>query len=445
MDKNFYATNLHAKPNNEPVTMKKSIQSLLKVYIIFLAIFFLEIKSVSAGNLHRFYSDKYNGHFYTASIAERDTVSRDKAWRYEGLAYSVSGSDDTIPVYRFWSEVYKHHFFTASQSERDYLITHDQNWNYEGEVFHVASEGVPIHRFYSEVFKGHFYTASSIEKEQVERNDANWRYEGIAWYASPSLGEAPPTIAQVNEGIERKAHTFKAINPHAYPGAEHIIHDTSSENQTLSEGADAVDKEIWEIIKDLAPSDTVLKSITEFEVYYDPASGFDASVQSVGGKLEQWRMSINYAALENFSTFPELIIHEYAHLITYQKDQITTILDDLNVEENCQTYFDDGFCFVDGSYIDSFYSHYWENTNADIGRSRTTGETRDYYSMHKDDFISQYATTNVEEDFAETLGAFVFGEGYTEGDINTQKINALYTFDDLVLYKQKARLAAKKW
>ncbi len=137
---------------------------------------------VSATELHRFYSEKYKGHFYTESLSEKEAVSLNNDWVYEGVAYPVSQEGDSIKVHRFWSDNFKHHFFTTSETEKERLEKNDPNWLYEGESFSVREEGNPVYRFWSDNFKGHFYTASETEKERLENNDPNWEYEGVAWH-----------------------------------------------------------------------------------------------------------------------------------------------------------------------------------------------------------------------------------------------------------------------
>src|SRR5690606_27517653 len=60
------------------------------------------------GAVYRFWSDTYQGHFYTRSVAERDkliTGSPSHIWRYEGVMFGAYGSqvEGTVPLYRFWS------------------------------------------------------------------------------------------------------------------------------------------------------------------------------------------------------------------------------------------------------------------------------------------------------------------------------------------------------
>jgi hypothetical protein len=146
--------------------------------------------------VYRFWSDKKKGHFYTASAVERDSVINDyddSVWRYEGIAYLFAKSESIAkyPVYRFWSDKYQGHFYTISTSEKEHIERSypDNVWRYEGNAFYVHNEKIsnktqPVYRFWSDTYFHHFYTASATEKNSIISNydDKIWRYEGIAWY-----------------------------------------------------------------------------------------------------------------------------------------------------------------------------------------------------------------------------------------------------------------------
>ncbi len=145
--------------------------------------------------VYRFWSDKYNHHFYTASLDEKNYVIShypDAVWHYEGIGFNAYSTQEsgTVPVYRFWSSKYNGHFYTASQSEKDYVSSHYPSnvWNYEGITFYAypAQEAntTPVYRFWSNQYNGHFYTSSQSEKDYILSHYPSnvWSYEGIAWW-----------------------------------------------------------------------------------------------------------------------------------------------------------------------------------------------------------------------------------------------------------------------
>ncbi len=156
--------------------------------------------NLSTSPVYRFWSDAKQRHFYTIDQKERDSVFDQfivNQWKYEGVAYRATKKSDCSGsgIYRFWSDLYQGHFYTAKESERDYVIDNypDNIWKYEGTRYCANTSQVngttPLYRFWSDTKHGHFYTASSAEKAYIEANyPANvWKYERIGFYVYPVL------------------------------------------------------------------------------------------------------------------------------------------------------------------------------------------------------------------------------------------------------------------
>lgn len=185
-------------------------------FLIFFALFlsidhFLEHETVYAAELvevHRFWSDRYKHHFYTALEQEKnEIIANDLSWQYEGVAYLAnSGAHlDSEPMYRFWSPVFLGHFYTKNVDERNSLITRDKNWLYEGIAFFVLSESddaVPVFRFWNELTKGHFYTLNVDERDKLIAESSEWIYEGVAFFASVQDDPESPTNPTVYCGLD---------------------------------------------------------------------------------------------------------------------------------------------------------------------------------------------------------------------------------------------------
>jgi hypothetical protein len=146
--------------------------------------------------VYRFWSDTYQGHFYTVSANEKANIIATypaHIWRYEAVAYSAFTTQvaGTVPLYRFWSDTMRGHFFTASASEKDHVIAayDDSVWKYEGIAYYVypvsntTAATKPVYRFWSETKRHHFYTASEAEKNKVIATYARsvWAYEQAAY------------------------------------------------------------------------------------------------------------------------------------------------------------------------------------------------------------------------------------------------------------------------
>ena len=151
-----------------------------------------ETNPIIKNSVFRFWSDSKKGHFYTIDPAERDTVASTYSpseWRYEYVAYNAFSTQiaGTVPLYRFYSQQFQGHFYTANLSEKDYVIaTYPETvWKYEGVGYYVypldsTVASLAVYRFWSPDNKHHFYTASQAESNYVQATYPThvWSYEG---------------------------------------------------------------------------------------------------------------------------------------------------------------------------------------------------------------------------------------------------------------------------
>ncbi len=144
----------------------------------------------------RFWSPRFdNAHFFTTNEAEAAHIRAvDRNWIDEGRAFAAyAPSGDECPgataVHRFYSQRFQSHFYTASQAEADDIRGTDPNWSYEGVSYCATTSKVvgstALYRFWSPGFGKHFFTANAAEAAQLRLHDPNWNYEGIAYYVLP--------------------------------------------------------------------------------------------------------------------------------------------------------------------------------------------------------------------------------------------------------------------
>ncbi|MET4581333.1 hypothetical protein ABIE21_000823 [Conyzicola nivalis] len=143
-------------------------------------------------SVFRFWSPTMQSHFYTSSVSERDGIIArypTEIWTYEGPRFEAFTTpvEGTVPLHRFWSERLGGHFYTANDGEKQSVIDgyDDDVWAYEGTAFYVypnsytATPTLSVARFWSPQNQHHFYTASAEEAQLVRDNyPANiWTYE----------------------------------------------------------------------------------------------------------------------------------------------------------------------------------------------------------------------------------------------------------------------------
>lgn len=148
------------------------------------------ISQASTGSVYRFWSDKYQRHFYTSQHEEAQSVADTwpETWRYEGIAFRSDVACSGSQIHRFWSNKYNGHFYTASVDEKNHIVsTWPDVWKYEGVAYCSASQNTsgskPVYRFWSNTKQSHFYTANEAEKNNVIATWPDiWTYEGVAYY-----------------------------------------------------------------------------------------------------------------------------------------------------------------------------------------------------------------------------------------------------------------------
>ena len=175
----------------------------------------MDANSAPVVQLFRFYNAVTKDHFYTISVAERDSLIKkylawDSEYHYEGVGWKVETAKTVTntAVYRFYDAKNKDHFYTIDPAEKSQLQSkysrNQTNYKYEGIGWYTpkAKNSTPLYRFYNSWVKDHFYTTSAAEKNQLiakwNKDQTKYVYEGIAWYcaegAPSSAAAAPKTV-----------------------------------------------------------------------------------------------------------------------------------------------------------------------------------------------------------------------------------------------------------
>ncbi len=119
-------------------------------------------------------------------------------------------------------------------------------------------------------------------------------------------------------------------------------------------------------------------------------------------------------------------LHELAHLISLTPDEVNYGVD----REYCWTnYTEEGGCFYDDSYMYLFYERFW----------------MPYYEETGEYFLSEYATTHEQEDFAESFMYFVLYPKPTGTTVAEQKLQFFYEFEELVMLRAELLARIATW
>ncbi|MFB9275876.1 hypothetical protein [Cohnella cellulosilytica] len=179
---------------------------------------------------------------------------------------------------------------------------------------------------------------------------------------------------------------------------------------------------LWERFAWIIPEE-YREMITGFELY-DHADLLAYVVQNEDD-YEEWTYAANLLQSTYETERVMTDIHEFGHLLSLNADEVDPYED----ESDCDTYMLDEGCPYDDSYIYRFYREFWKG-----------GASED-----PDDYVTDYAMSNLYEDFAESWSYFVMTvrpEGKTEAD---RKVRFFYDYDELVMLKASILGRAASW
>jgi hypothetical protein len=185
-----------------------------------------------------------------------------------------------------------------------------------------------------------------------------------------------------------------------------------------------------------------LKWISGFEVF--KSTNYSGRVKP-GGSYEQdrshWTLGIELEYAQDPMEITYTLVHEYGHLLSLNTDQIPE--SDFyygwhQTSAACKQLSTPEGCSAPDSYINQFYRQFWTDLfdewekTVDSPSVNTPEEFRDlvqkFFDKHSGRFVSDYAATNVEEDFAETFMYFVLSPKPQGHSSISKKILFFYDF-----------------
>lgn len=178
--------------------------------------------------------------------------------------------------------------------------------------------------------------------------------------------------------------------------------------------------------------------IKELVVFSEDSSDYDAFVQTLPPNHKHWLFAVNEADVSDYSSIEntELVVHELAHIISYDE----SINSSINNIANCEPYFKNHGCPSASSFLRKYVDEFW--SAKDLERADDLVDSEDvfsavdhYYEKHKDEFVSDYAATSPEEDFSETFMWFVLDKKVSVGTEASEKIDFFNRFSKFLVIK----------
>lgn len=222
---------------------------------------------------------------------------------------------------------------------------------------------------------------------------------------------------------------FALTNPRDYSVAASLrsFQQNETEHQT-----------IWNTFVNVFPLE-YLTAVEEFVIFSDGIDG----VASDTSKLAADEYGIKFAFdPADIGDLLFVLTHEYAHLIALseKEDQIGLVAD------ICRAENFDGKENMRDSYLKEFRERFWEeygerfleleSITDDSARNALMRELGEKYTDH---FLTDYALTSPEEDFAESFAVFVWSDQPTQNAPAYDKIRFFYDYPELTRLRQAVR------
>jgi len=191
---------------------------------------------------------------------------------------------------------------------------------------------------------------------------------------------------------------------------------------------------LWQYFVSLFPQDT-WRHLETFSVMTDGEDKVLATVERSWDDPDKWDLSVDIIDSANLNELTSTLIHEYGHLLTLNATQ----MDAAASEQSCSTYYASDGCSLPSSYLIDFFNRFWPGIYAEcldiqdiLDDDDYNDALDDFYWEHRDQFVTDYAATNPDEDIAESWTLFIIAPAPTGHSIADQKILFFYDYPELV-------------
>lgn len=203
---------------------------------------------------------------------------------------------------------------------------------------------------------------------------------------------------------------------------------------TLRPTATGLADEVWRTFVRVTTPEFAAEVITHYRVSDAPDSDTLAYVQQ-GFEPQHWILAANLATSEDRTQLIATLVHEYAHILSLNVAQVdpgARSCDTLEIAEGCA---------LDSSAIWAFEQQFWlDYTDAPSPDNDDPDVAWEFYQAHEDDFVSDYAATNVIEDFAESFMTWVIEDDAAGDSVAASKLAFFDNYPDFVSIRDRIRV-----
>jgi hypothetical protein len=202
---------------------------------------------------------------------------------------------------------------------------------------------------------------------------------------------------------------------------------------TLEPEASGLAAEVWHTFTRVATVDFAADVLTEYRVG-------DASDSDTLAYVYQdddptfWVLAANLATSDDHEQLVATLIHEFGHILTLDTNDVSPSA------TSCTTLELGEGCAAEDSVVLAFQERFWSryddapdpaNADADVAW--------EFYLEHEDDFVSDYAATNVVEDVAETFMTFVLEDEPSGQSVVGDKLDFFWGYPEFVAIRERIR------
>lgn len=194
-------------------------------------------------------------------------------------------------------------------------------------------------------------------------------------------------------------------------------------------------EEIWTYFVSFMPADE-RELIAEFIIFTDGSGNVLAATDQLSEAPDAWSLEVDIADAQDQVELTYTLLHEYAHVLTLNNTQFATGAGDGGAGE---TYASEDEPMAGNSYLNLFYQEFWTDIYTEWELAYDEDYLDEFYEDHFDQFVTDYAATEPEEDIAESWLYFIVEdrpEGYSVAE---EKILFFYDFPAMVALREEIR------
>jgi hypothetical protein len=202
---------------------------------------------------------------------------------------------------------------------------------------------------------------------------------------------------------------------------------------SLDPAATGVAAEVWEVWLRIVGADVAGDTILQYRAGDAPQSDTLAYVYQEPDPT-YWNLAVNLATADDPQLLSSTLIHEYAHIISFAAKDFDT------ANNSCDTVELAEGCANKASYLYRFYDEFWSGYGDAVDVDNADEDAAyEFYLQNEDDFVSDYAATNLGEDFAESFMTYVIEEVPEEKSVVARKLRFFTQFPELVVLREHIR------